>query len=64
MYFQNHDNQANISHTEEILREQKVAPLSYTRLAPAGVGGDGGPGNYWVPVYREKTGTSLFYNDS
>ncbi|KAG6834961.1 hypothetical protein H0H93_006076 [Arthromyces matolae] len=51
----NHDNQANISHVEEILREQKVAPLSYTRMAPSGVGGAGGPGNYWVPVYRKKT---------
>lgn len=47
---QNHDNQANITHLEEILREQEVAPLSYTRTAPAGVGGEGGPGNYWVPV--------------
>ncbi|KAG6809314.1 hypothetical protein H0H92_000726 [Tricholoma furcatifolium] len=53
----NHDNQANISHYEEILREQKVAPLSYTRLAPPGVGGFGGPGNYWVPVYNKKTDT-------
>ncbi|GLB38949.1 putative calcineurin-like phosphoesterase [Lyophyllum shimeji] len=51
----NHDNQANITHAEEILREQKVAPLlSYTRTAPAGVGGPGGPGNYWVPIYRRK----------
>ncbi|KAF5313895.1 hypothetical protein D9619_013002 [Psilocybe cf. subviscida] len=48
----NHDNQANITHEEEILREQKVAPLSYTRMAPKGVGGVAGPGNYWVPVYR------------
>ncbi len=47
--FQNHDNQANISHIEEILREQEIAPLSYTRLIP-GVGGVEGPGNYWVPV--------------
>jgi len=47
---QNHDNQANITHTEEIEREQKVAPLSYTRKAPNGVGGTEGPGNYWVPV--------------
>ncbi|KAG5647074.1 hypothetical protein DXG03_001444 [Asterophora parasitica] len=35
----NHDNQANITHAEEIQREQKVAPLSYTRAAPNGVGG-------------------------
>ncbi|KAJ3564637.1 hypothetical protein NP233_g8164 [Leucocoprinus birnbaumii] len=45
----NHDNQPNITHAEEIARELKVAPLSYTRTAPAGVGGEGGPGNYWVP---------------
>ncbi|KIJ99308.1 hypothetical protein K443DRAFT_624447 [Laccaria amethystina LaAM-08-1] len=48
----NHDNQVNITHLEEIEREQKIAPLSYTRTAPAGVGGTEGPGNYWVPVYR------------
>ncbi|KAF6756319.1 Metallo-dependent phosphatase-like protein [Ephemerocybe angulata] len=48
----NHDNQRNITHYEEILREQQVAPLSYTRLAPKGVGGESGPGNYWVPVYK------------
>lgn len=47
---QNHDNQGNITHLQEILREQEVAPLSYTRLAPPGVGGEEGPGNYWVPV--------------
>ncbi|KAJ3510663.1 hypothetical protein NMY22_g15909 [Coprinellus aureogranulatus] len=46
----NHDNQKNITHREEILREQQVAPLSYTRFAPDGVGGQDGPGNYWVPV--------------
>ncbi|TEB31884.1 Metallo-dependent phosphatase [Coprinellus micaceus] len=46
----NHDNQKNITHQEEILREQQVAPLSYTRLAPNGVGGQDGPGNYWVPI--------------
>ena len=34
----------------EIQRETLVAPNSYTRLAPNGVGGEGGPGNYWVPV--------------
>ncbi|KAI3615490.1 calcineurin-like phosphoesterase [Moniliophthora roreri] len=49
----NHDNSHNITHMEEIEREQKVAPLSYTRAAPEGVGGTGGPGNYWVP---RKTG--------
>lgn len=46
----NHDNEPNITHVEEILREQNVAPLSYTRMSPDGVGGEGGPGNYWVPV--------------
>ncbi|TFK69346.1 Metallo-dependent phosphatase [Pluteus cervinus] len=48
----NHDNQPNITHEEEILREQSLTELSYTRMAPPGVGGDHGPGNYWVPVYR------------
>ncbi|KAJ3571996.1 hypothetical protein NP233_g3383 [Leucocoprinus birnbaumii] len=48
----NHDNQVNITHAEEIARERKVAPLSYTRTAPSGVGGAEGPGNYWVPIYR------------
>ncbi|KAF8221591.1 Metallo-dependent phosphatase [Tricholoma matsutake] len=50
----NHDNEPNITHTEEILREQRVAPLSYTRMSPPGVGGEGGPGNYWVPVYLKE----------
>lgn len=35
---------------EEIKREQLVAPLSYTREAPPGIGGEEGPGTYWVPV--------------
>ncbi|KAJ3569368.1 hypothetical protein NP233_g5090 [Leucocoprinus birnbaumii] len=48
----NHDNQVNITHAEEILYEQKIAPLSYTRAAPPGVGGAEGPGNYWVPIYK------------
>ncbi|KAH8083286.1 Metallo-dependent phosphatase-like protein [Cristinia sonorae] len=48
----NHDNQANISHIEEIKREQRLAPLSYTRAAPKGIGGPSGPGTYWVPVYK------------
>jgi hypothetical protein len=48
--FQNHDNQANITHAEEISYMQKVSPLTYTRAAPDGVGGFGGEGNYWVPV--------------
>ncbi|KAF5354531.1 hypothetical protein D9758_011240 [Tetrapyrgos nigripes] len=49
----NHDNQNNITHLDEIKREQSVAPLSYTRTAPPGIGGDDqhGPGTYWVPVY-------------
>ncbi|CCL99776.1 uncharacterized protein FIBRA_01798 [Fibroporia radiculosa] len=48
----NHDNEPNITHMEEIQREQLVASLSYTRTAPPGVGGESGPGTYWVPVYR------------
>ncbi|KAJ6567948.1 Metallo-dependent phosphatase-like protein [Mycena vulgaris] len=47
----NHDNHVNITHLDEILREQRIAPLSYTRAAPRGVGGLQGPGNYWVPIY-------------
>ncbi|THH04195.1 hypothetical protein EW145_g5704 [Phellinidium pouzarii] len=50
----NHDNEANITHFEEIQRELEVAPRSYTRLAPPGVGGEEGPGNYWVPVYTKE----------
>ena len=37
-------------------RELKVAPLSYSRRSPPGVGGVGGEGNYWVPVYADKKG--------
>ncbi|KAH9924213.1 Metallo-dependent phosphatase [Fomitopsis serialis] len=48
----NHDNEPNITHLEEIKREQLVAPLSYTRTAPPGIGGEQGPGTYWVPVYE------------
>jgi len=47
----NHDNNVNITHVLELQREQQVAPLSYTRAAPPGVGGPGGPATYWVPVY-------------
>jgi len=51
----NHDNQPNITHLEEIKREQAVALNSYTRAAPLGVGGEGGEGNYWVPIYKHVT---------
>ncbi|KAH7105234.1 Metallo-dependent phosphatase [Auriculariales sp. MPI-PUGE-AT-0066] len=64
----NHDNQINITHMAEIERERKVAPLSYTRAAPKGVGGEQGPGNYWVPIYRSKRDSSpsliLWFFDS
>ncbi|KAK0203927.1 Metallo-dependent phosphatase [Desarmillaria ectypa] len=50
----NHDNQVNITHLEEIIRERQVSSFSYTRSAPPGVGGEGGPGNYWVPVYANE----------
>ncbi|KAF8180694.1 Metallo-dependent phosphatase [Mycena galopus ATCC 62051] len=65
----NHDNQVNITHLEEIAREQEIAPnLCYTRVAPSGVGGVGGPGNYWVPIYEEPTDTApalvLWFFDS
>jgi DNA repair exonuclease SbcCD nuclease subunit len=55
----NHDNHVNITHLEEIEREQLVAPRSYTRRAPPGVGGEGGEGNYWVPIYAKETGQHL-----
>ncbi|KAG6327332.1 hypothetical protein ID866_11757 [Astraeus odoratus] len=64
----NHDNQVNITHIEEIMRETSISPLSYTRSAPPGVGGVGGPGNYWVPVYQKATDVSpvlvLWFFDS
>ncbi|KAI0634996.1 Metallo-dependent phosphatase [Trametes polyzona] len=50
----NHDNEPNITHAEEIRRELRVAPLSYTRTAPSWADGEGyGPGTYWVPVYTK-----------
>ncbi|KAG9050055.1 hypothetical protein FS837_007808 [Tulasnella sp. UAMH 9824] len=54
----NHDNHPNITHLQEIEREQLVAPTSYTRRAPEGVGGLGGEGNYWVPVYAKESDSS------
>ncbi|KAJ7584770.1 hypothetical protein C8J56DRAFT_1166054 [Mycena floridula] len=53
MNVHNHDNEPNVTHLAEICREQVVPPLSYsnTRPSPRRVGGEGGPGNYWVPVY-------------
>ncbi|PVF97989.1 Metallo-dependent phosphatase [Serendipita vermifera] len=48
----NHDNQRNISHHDEIVRELQVAHNSFTRFAPKGVGGEGGEGNYWVPIFK------------
>lgn len=64
----NHDNQFNITHGEEIVHMQKTTPLSYSRLSPNGVGGAGGDGNYWVPIYRKATDRSpvliLWFFDS
>ncbi|KAG8858841.1 hypothetical protein FRB91_009245 [Serendipita sp. 411] len=64
----NHDNQPNITHLAEIQREQLVAPKSYTRRSPVGVGGEGGEGNYWVPVYKRvedaKPSLVLWFFDS
>lgn len=48
----NHDNQANITHLAEIKRERQISPNSYTRSSPTGIGGEGGEGNYWVPIYQ------------
>ncbi|KAI0726562.1 Metallo-dependent phosphatase [Fomitopsis betulina] len=64
----NHDNEPNITHLEEIRREQLIAPLSYTRTAPPGIGGEQGPGTYWVPVYEHVSDPSpvlvLWFFDS
>ncbi|KAF9242310.1 Metallo-dependent phosphatase-like protein [Melanogaster broomeanus] len=64
----NHDTQINITRVEEIVREISISPLSYTRLSPPGVGGVGGPGNYWVPVYEKATDSApvlvLWFFDS
>lgn len=57
---QNHDNDVNITHLVEIEREQKIAPMSRTRRAPPGVGGEGGEGNFWVPVYAHENGKQSF----
>lgn len=58
-YPQNHDSHINITRADEIARETAISHLSYTRFSPPGVGGAGGPGNYWVPVYRKVTGESV-----
>ena len=58
LYLQNHDSDINITRAGEIAREIAISPWSYTRFSPPGVGGTGGPGNYWVPVYEETTGKS------
>lgn len=55
----NHDNQVNITHLEELERELKISPKSYTRRGPTGVGGQGGEVNYWVPIYATESGMSL-----
>ncbi|KAG8216059.1 Metallo-dependent phosphatase-like protein [Butyriboletus roseoflavus] len=64
----NHDSHINITRAEEIARETAISPRSYTRLSPPGVGGAGGPGNYWVPVYQKVTDASpaliLWFFDS
>ncbi|KDQ08899.1 hypothetical protein BOTBODRAFT_59103 [Botryobasidium botryosum FD-172 SS1] len=51
----NHDNQVNITHLAELEQELKIAPTSYTRRSPPGVGGPGGEANYWVPIYAKST---------
>ncbi|KAI0684541.1 Metallo-dependent phosphatase-like protein [Cytidiella melzeri] len=45
----NHDNNPNITHLAEYLREKEIAPHSYTRMMASG--GEYGPGTYWVPIY-------------
>ena len=54
----------NITHLEEIEREQLVAPTSYTRRSPPGVGGQGGECNYWVPIYANAQGASVLSKSS
>ncbi|KAF9525412.1 Metallo-dependent phosphatase-like protein [Crepidotus variabilis] len=49
----NHDNSATITHLAEIQQIQQKFPFSYTRTGPSGVGGFGGEGNYWVPIYAK-----------
>ncbi|KIK78297.1 hypothetical protein PAXRUDRAFT_164361 [Paxillus rubicundulus Ve08.2h10] len=64
----NHDTHINITRAEEIAREISISPLSYTRFSPPGVGGVGGPANYWVPVYEKTTDSApalvLWFFDS
>ena len=48
--FGNHDNQANISHIEELNRIKSLTPLAYIETC-ASCGGAGGEANYFVPVY-------------
>ena len=49
--FQKYDNQAHITHLEELKRELQVAPNTYTRSAPLGIGGslEAGPGATGYP---------------
>ncbi|TFK95998.1 Metallo-dependent phosphatase-like protein [Pterulicium gracile] len=65
----NHDNSLYITHKSEIEREQSLPPTqSYTRIAGEDIGGAGGPGNYWVPVYKSGFNSSpalvLWFFDS
>lgn len=51
----NHDNEKYSTHGSITDMEHAFAPgLSYTKKAPAGVGGGmAGSDNYWVPIYRD-----------
>lgn len=60
--FGNHDNQAPISHRDQIEYIQKIAPLAYTMKCAGRCGGKGGEANYYVPVWecgRGKRSTSF-----
>ncbi|PWN93389.1 Metallo-dependent phosphatase [Acaromyces ingoldii] len=54
----NHDNDVYSTHGQITDYEHELAPqLTYTRKAPAGVGGGSngeGSDNYWVPIYPSK----------
>lgn len=58
LYVQNHDSDINITRAGGMSRELEISPWSYTRFSPPGVGGAGGPCNYWVPIYERIMGES------
>lgn len=57
--FGNHDNQANITHLDQIKHIQKIAPLAYTKACGT-CGGEGGEANYYLPIYPKSCGEFRF----